>query len=140
VEVLGGPVSPLNPTITVHISAALPVQDHSLAAAPWDVIADEGGWLSQRHGALEWFIPGEVHGSRIDGIRVNNMPPFNPWPVPNIEGEPDHCLGGGMGDDELPPARCRRVHRQRTVSDLRASRKLEYDLPPAAVDGRVRGH
>ena len=73
-EVVGEPVSPVNPSVQVHISAAFSPRDWAYAVGIWDVSADEGLWTDLRilQTGSSWApsTPGVASGASVFNIAI----------------------------------------------------------------------
>ncbi len=82
IEVIGGPVSPSNPSVTVRVSARFPTNDYAFAAGALDVVSSEAGWSNP---VMQWVhlgTPGRPEGPRvslIEGLQINWPPVIIPW-------------------------------------------------------------
>ncbi len=89
-EVIGGVVSPVNPIVTIRVSATYSAQDFAFGAALFDVVADEPGWsnpmvlmpLPRQDGTVEGprvreIVAGQIHFPPL--VTANSANPITVW-------------------------------------------------------------
>ncbi len=72
IEVIGGPVSPSNPSVTVRVWARFDPIDHAFATGWFDVHAREGEWSDAVVLTPPPWRPGEIVGSTVKDIVLWN--------------------------------------------------------------------
>ncbi len=80
IEVIGGPVSPSNPSVTVRVSARFSHSDHAFAAGHFDIIADEAGWSNPRVILPPPSAVGVISDSSVLDIQMGQLNWHPQWP------------------------------------------------------------
>ena len=85
VEVIGGPVSPSNPSVQIRLSAGFSPLEYAFAGAALSVTAAEQGWSQPRlNGPLFLGTSGIVVGAQITGIDgYQTFVPLTYYPATN---------------------------------------------------------
>ncbi len=89
-EVLGGPATPLNPFVTIRVSARFGGTDHAFAASLFSVVAEDGGWAGSFPVMPPPLIRGTVVGDTLKEVGVGQVH-FPPIVIANTANPIEAC-------------------------------------------------